>query len=247
MTQRRLPDLVGGGKTVPCLAAALMAGAGLVGGCALQPTYVQPAAPVAATFPAGDAYKPAASAKAPPALAAATAAKAADIGWRDVLTDRRLQRLVEIGLANNRDLRVAALNVAQVQAQYRIQRATLFPQIDAAAGLSNSRTPASVSSFKQAFVQRAYSVDLSASWEIDFFGRLRSMSEAALQQYFATAQARKATEILLVSQIAGSVPDAAQFRRTRGGDRTHARERAGLLQADAASISDRHGNRALTA
>src|SRR5437016_6532484 len=128
MTQRRLPDLVGGGKTVPCLAAALMAGAGLVGGCALQPTYVQPAAPVAATFPAGDAYKPAASAKAPPALAAATAAKAADIGWRDVLTDRRLQRLVEIGLANNRDLRVAALNVAQVQAQYRIQRATLFPQ-----------------------------------------------------------------------------------------------------------------------
>ena len=202
MTQRRLPDLVGGGKTVPCLAAALMAGAGLVGGCALQPTYVQPAAPVAATFPAGDAYKPAASAKAPPALAAATAAKAADIGWRDVLTDRRLQRLVEIGLANNRDLRVAALNVAQVQAQYRIQRATLFPQIDAAAGLSSSRTPASVSSFKQAFVQRAYSVDLSASWEIDFFGRLRSLSEAALQQYFASAQARKATEILLVSQIA---------------------------------------------
>ena len=62
MTRRRLPDLVGGGKTVPCLAAALMAGAGLVGGCALQPTYVQPAAPVAATFPAGDAYKPAASA-----------------------------------------------------------------------------------------------------------------------------------------------------------------------------------------
>src|SRR5882762_2080518 len=199
MTRRRLPDLVAGGKTVPCLAAALIAGAGFVGGCALQPTYVQPAAPVAATFPAGDAYKPAASAKAP---AASAAAKAADIGWRDVLTDPRLQRLVEVGLANNRDLRVAALNVAQVQAQYRIQRATLFPQIDAAAGLSSSRTPASVSSIKQAFVQRAYSVDLSASWEIDFFGRLRSLSEAALQQYFASAQARKATEILLVSQIA---------------------------------------------
>jgi len=199
MTRRRLPDLVAGGKTVPCLAAALIAGAGLVGGCALQPTYVQPAAPVAATFPAGDAYKPAASAKAP---AASAAAKAADIGWRDVLTDPRLQRLVEVGLANNRDLRVAALNVAQVQAQYRIQHATLFPQIDAAAGLSSSRTPAGVSSIKQAFVQRAYSVDLSASWEIDFFGRLRSLSEAALQQYFASAQARKATEILLVSQIA---------------------------------------------
>jgi multidrug efflux system outer membrane protein len=194
MKRTRLPDLVRADKAVPCLAGALIAAAGLVGGCALQPDYVQPAAPVAATFPVGDAYKSAASANA--------TVPAADIGWRDVLTDPRLQRLVEIGLANNRDLRVAALSVAQVQAQYRIQRAALFPQIDAAAGLSTSRTPASVSSFGQAFVQRAYSVDLSASWEIDFFGRLRSLSEQALQQYFATAQARRATEILLVSQIA---------------------------------------------
>jgi multidrug efflux system outer membrane protein len=113
-----------------------------------------------------------------------------------------LQRLVEIGLANNRDLRVAALNVAQLQAQYRIQRAALFPQIDAAAGLSASGTPASVAPVGRALVQRAYSVGLSASWEIDFFGRVRSLNEEALQQYFATAQARKATEILLVSQIA---------------------------------------------
>jgi multidrug efflux system outer membrane protein len=151
---------------------------------------------VAATFPAGDAYK------SPATAPAKTAIPAPDIGWRDVLTDPRLQRLVEIGLANNRDLRIAALNVAQVQAQYRIQRAELFPQVDAAAGLSGSRTPGSVSPIDRALVQRAYSAGVSASWEIDFFGRLRSLSEGALQQYFASAQARKATEILLVSQIA---------------------------------------------
>ena len=196
MKRNGLPSLTGSDKGLRCFAGALIAGAGLVGGCALQPSYVQPRAPVAATFPAGDAYKP------PAAAAGRTTAPASDIGWRDVLTDPRLQRLVEIGLANNRDLRVAALNAAQLQAQYRIQRAALFPQIDAAAGLSTSRTPASVSPVGRALVQRAYSVGLSASWEIDFFGRVRSLNEQALQQYFATAQARKATEILLVSQIA---------------------------------------------
>src|SRR5882757_1003338 len=209
MKRNRLPIRGGGDKARPFFARALIAGAGLVGGCALQPAYIQPAAPVAATFPAVFAEATAARAgpaNAPAALAyeaaAAAAAKAADIGWRDVLTDPRLQRLVQIGLANNRDLRVAALNVAQLQAQYRIQRAELFPQIDAVAGLSSSRTPAGVSPVQRALMQRAYSADLSASWEIDFFGRLGSLSEQALQQYFATAQARKATEILLISQIA---------------------------------------------
>jgi multidrug efflux system outer membrane protein len=196
MRRRRSPNLVGREQAVRRLAGTLIVAAELVSGCSLEPVYKQPAAPVAATFPSGDAYKP------PSAPPAKTSTPAADIGWRDVLTDPRLQRLVEIGLANNRDLRVAALNVAQVQAQYRIQRAALFPQIDAAAGLSGSRTPASVSPIGRALVQRTYSADLSASWEIDFFGRLRSLSEEALQQYFASAQARKAAEILLVSQIA---------------------------------------------
>src|SRR3989454_7491485 len=158
MTRRRLPDLVGGGKTVPCLAAALIAGAGLVGGCALQPSYVQPRAPVAATFPAGDAYKP------PAAAAGRTTAPASDIGWRDFLTDPRLQRLVEIALANNRDLRVAALNIAQMQAQYRIQRAALFPQVGGFADATATRTPSTTSSSGKATVQHDYSVGASAAW-----------------------------------------------------------------------------------
>ncbi len=198
MKRDRLPSRAGGEKAVRRFAGALIAAAGLVGGCSLQPVYQQPAAPVAATFPSGDAYK------SPTATGASTntAVPAADIGWREVLSDPRLQRLVEIGLANNRDLRIAVLTVAQVQAQYRIQRAALFPQIDAFGDSSGSRTPASISNTQHAIQTQVYSAGLSASWEIDLFGRLQSLSEQALQQYFATAQARKATQILLVSQIA---------------------------------------------
>src|SRR5258705_1147829 len=178
------------GGLVPIAFAALIAG------CSLQPAYQRPAAPVAATYPAGNAY---ASSTAGTGRAMVPAA---DLGWRDFLTDPRLQRLVEIGLANNRDLRVAALNVAQTQAQARIPRAAHFPQISGFADSSSSRTPASISPTRNATVTHDYSVGVSAAWEIDFFGRLQSLSDQALQQFFASAQARKAVDILLISQIA---------------------------------------------
>ena len=127
---------------------------------------------------------------------------ASEIGWRDFMADPRLQRLVEIALYNNRDLRVAALNVEQMQAQYRIQRAQLFPWVGAFADASRSRTPADLTGTGSAAISQSYSVGLSVSWTIDFFGRLGSLRDAALQQYFATAYARQATEILLVSQVA---------------------------------------------
>jgi multidrug efflux system outer membrane protein len=174
---------------------ALVAVAALIAGCSLQPVYERPSAPVSGTYPTGDAYKSSTAGSGGKAL------PAVDIGWREFLTDPRLQRLVEIGLANNRDLRVAALNVAQTQAQYRIQRAALFPQISVFADSSSSRTPASVSASGSATVTHDYSVGVSASWEIDFFGRLQSLNDQALQQYFATAQARKSVDILLVSEI----------------------------------------------
>jgi multidrug efflux system outer membrane protein len=175
---------------------AFLAVAALVAGCSLQPVYERPAAPVAAAYPTGVAYQPSAGGSDNATL------PASDIGWRDFLTDPRLQRLVEFALANNRDLRVAALNVAQTQAQYRIQRAALFPQVGVLADASSSRTPASLSTTDKATVTHAYSVGVSAAWEIDFFGRLQSLNDQALQQYLATAQARKAVDILLVSEIA---------------------------------------------
>jgi multidrug efflux system outer membrane protein len=172
--------------------AALMAVATLLSACSLQPIYHRPDAPLAGAYPAGASYGPPGTGSLP----------ATEIGWRDFLTDARLQRMVEIALANNRDLRVAALTVRQVQAQYRIQRAAIFPQVTAGASSSASRTPGSLTTSRAPQVVHDYSVGLSASWEIDFFGRLESLKDQALQQYLATAQARKAFEILLVSQVA---------------------------------------------
>ncbi|MDB5821319.1 MAG: multidrug transporter, partial [Herminiimonas sp.] len=167
----------------------------LVTGCALQPTYQRPAAPVGA-YPTGEAYKTPAGGPDGNTLAAG------DIGWRNFLVDARLQQLVALALKNNRDLRVAVLNVEKVQAQYRIQRAALFPQVNVGASASGKGTPANASSSNNSTVNRNYSVDLLASWEVDFFGRLRSLSDAALEQYLSTAHARQAAEILLVSQVA---------------------------------------------
>ncbi len=165
-------------------------------GCSLQPVYERPAAPVAGAFPSGAAYKVMQSGP------QGTALPAAEIGWRDFLRDARLQRLVEIALANNRDLRVAMLNVEQVRAQYRIQRAALFPQVGAFADASRTHTPAGISAGGTANTSQTYEVGASMSWEIDFFGRLKSLGDAALQQYFASAYGRQAAEILLVSQVA---------------------------------------------
>src|ERR1700752_2356205 len=170
---------------------ALVGVAVLSAGCSLQPVYQRPEAPVAATYPTGPAYRTASGRPASPAV---------EIGWRDFLTDPRLQRLIEIALANNRDLRVAALNIAQAQAQYRIQRSNIFPQVSAGASETAQRAP--LASTRQNVTTHEYSVGLSSSWELDFFGRLQSLNDQALQQYFATAQARKATQILLVSQVA---------------------------------------------
>jgi multidrug efflux system outer membrane protein len=169
----------------------------LAGGCSLQPVYQRPPASVPDQYPSGEAYRPSAA-----STASDTAKNAADIGWNDFLLDPRLRRLVDLGLQNNRDLRVAMLNVEKVKAQYRIQRAAMAPQIGAGAGVTQSRTPAAVSSSGNVSMTHDYSVGISAAWEIDFFGRLRSLSDAAFNQYIASAYARQSAEILLVSQIA---------------------------------------------
>jgi multidrug efflux system outer membrane protein len=171
--------------------AATALGTVLVAACSLQPLYERPEPPIASTYPTGPAYAPDYD---------GTTLPADEIGWRDFLTDARLQRLVEIALANNRDLRIASLNVAQVKAQYRIERSGLLPQVSAGASMAAQRTPSAIT--QRNVTTRDYSVAASASWELDFFGRLQSLDEQALQQYFATAQARKAAQIALVAQVA---------------------------------------------
>jgi multidrug efflux system outer membrane protein len=168
---------------------AVIAVAWLAGCASMAPTYERPTPPIPSGFPAGPAYKDDGNPNSP---------SASEIGWREFLVDPRLQQLVEIALQNNRDLRVAALNVREVQAQYRIQRSALLPSVAGFAQNSASRDPTKTTNA----TQRIYSAGVSAAWEIDFFGRLRSLSDAALQQFFATREARRAAQMLLVAQVA---------------------------------------------
>ncbi|TAM29644.1 MAG: efflux transporter outer membrane subunit [Paraburkholderia sp.] len=182
--------------SVMAVAAALLAG------CTMAPWYHRPAAPVSQTYPEGGVY--AAQPGQPggvPNGRSANGAAATDIGWRDFFVDQRLQQLVEIALQNNRDLRVSVLNVEAVRAQYQITRAALFPSIDATGTESRTRVPRDLQTSPRNPVS-IYNVGLQASWEIDFWGRIRSLKDQALAQYLATAEARKAAEISLVSQVA---------------------------------------------
>jgi multidrug efflux system outer membrane protein len=171
----------------------------LITGCTMEPHYRRPDAPVAASFPSDRVYQtqPAAGS----VERSANGQAAPDIGWRDFFVDPRLQQLIEIALKNNRDLRVSVLNVEAARAQYQITRAGLFPSVNAAVSQSRQRTPEDLSPTRRT-VSDVYSVGLNASWEIDFFGRIRSLKDQALAQYLATSQARKAAELSLVSEVA---------------------------------------------
>lgn len=170
-------------------------------GCAtLAPDYQRPLAPVAAQWPAA----PGTAIPAPVSTPSGDARAAVDLRWQELFADPGLRQVVRLALGNNRDLRVAALNIEKARAQYRIQRAELIPQVNALAAESAQRTPASVSATGVGGVSHAYSVDVGISaYELDLFGRLRSLKEEALQAYLATEEARRATHIGLVAEVAG--------------------------------------------
>ncbi|WP_175775790.1 efflux transporter outer membrane subunit [Burkholderia anthina] len=168
-------------------------------GCTMAPHYTRPDAPVAQAYPAGGVYAT------QPGAAGARSANgqaATAIGWREFFVDPRLQRLIEIALKNNRNLRVSVLNIEASRAQYQITRAGLFPTLDGVGSGSIQRYPAGVSTTGQPLISRAYNVNAAASWELDLFGRVQSLKDQALAQYLSTAYARQATEISLVSQVA---------------------------------------------
>ncbi|KVG57375.1 efflux transporter outer membrane subunit, partial [Burkholderia territorii] len=124
------------------------------------------------------------------------------IGWREFFVDPRLQRLIEIALKNNRDLRVSVLNIEAARAQYQITRAGLFPTLDGTGTGNIQRVPQGLSQTGAPYISRAYNVGVSASWELDLFGRVQSLKDQALAQYLSTSYARQAAEISLVSQVA---------------------------------------------
>jgi multidrug efflux system outer membrane protein len=173
-------------------------------GCTLAPKYTRPEAPVPAEWPAYQATQP-----------TTNASDAALLSWQEFFADEKLQRIIETALKNNRDLRLAALNVERARALYGIQRAELLPVVNAVGSGSKQRVPADFSGTGKSMVYEQYGADLGlSSWEIDFFGRIRSLADRALEEYLATEQARRGTQILLVSEVANAYLTLAADRET---------------------------------
>ncbi|RUN78218.1 efflux transporter outer membrane subunit [Sphingomonas sp. TF3] len=187
-------------KTIPLIALTSLAA------CSMAPKYVRPDLPVPPSWPVGDAYLKQSEAALP------------SVSYRDIFRDPRLQKIVEQALVNNRDLRIAAANIATARAQYRIQRAALLPEVDGGlsfshrdngtSGVSSGSTGGSTSGGTTtggSGVRDTYSASLGiTAFEIDLFGRVRSLTTAAQNSYFATESAARATRLTLVGDIASA-------------------------------------------
>lgn len=175
-----------------------MAALAMLAGCSLAPVYERPAQPVPQAFPNGDAYK-----GVPPA--AADAKPVSQILWREYFADAKLRQVIELALANNRDLRVSVLNIERAKAQYNIDSAALLPKLSANVSQNASRTPSTMTGTGEAAINRQYNGGLvMSSYELDFFGKVRNQSEAGLQSYLATEEARRTQQITLVSEVANA-------------------------------------------
>jgi multidrug efflux system outer membrane protein len=161
----------------------------------MAPKYERPAAPVPAAWPGSGASR---------AEGAQPAQKpVADIPWREFFVDKKLSALIELALKNNRDLRVATLNIERFRALYQIRRSDLLPKVDASAGANFQRVPADLSATGRAVTVDQYSVGVGfLSYELDLFGRVQSLKDQALEQFLATDQTRRSVQISLVSQVA---------------------------------------------
>lgn len=159
-------------------------------GCSLAPKYEPPAMPVPASWPQG-------------LIQETEEVRAQRIKWKEFISDERLQRVVEMALKNSRDMKVAALNVERVRAMYRIQRAELLPVIEASAGMVKERVPGDLSTLGKATNNSQFDMNVGlTAWEIDFFGRIRNLSEKALQEYLGTEQARRGMMNTIIAAVA---------------------------------------------
>ncbi|MCY1646831.1 efflux transporter outer membrane subunit [Caulobacter sp. SL161] len=163
-----------------------------VGACTLAPQYERPVLPVAQTWST-------------PAPEAATTVSAADLDWRQVLVDPRLQGVVDLALRQNRDLRVAVLNIEKARAQYGVQRSALFPGVSGTVSEQRGRTPASTSPTGQPFETDVFNATIGfTAYELDLFGRVRSLKDAALQSYLATEQTSRSVRVSLIAETANA-------------------------------------------
>lgn len=165
--------------------------------CTLAPKYIQPKAPVPAQWPNGPAYKQ--------TMSEENSVQVTELKWQDFFTDKNLCTVIELALANNRDLRLAALNVELSRALYGIQRAALLPSAYATGAASKQRSSGDLSQPNQPRTSEQYTANLGVlSWEVDFFGRIQSLKDRALEEYFATEQAQHSAQLLLITGVANA-------------------------------------------
>lgn len=180
-----------------CLRLCVLIGlaGGLVGCSTLAPPYTRPESPVPSSWHMkGEAQQQAGSAMTPSVV---------EMGWQQFYLDSYLRQVIAMGLANNRDLRVAALNVERAQAQYQIQRSELLPKVDANGLGTFTRVSEDFANTGRSRETHQYTVALGVtSYELDLFGRVRSLKDQALEQYLATGQAQLSIRISLIGQIA---------------------------------------------
>ncbi|WP_408734477.1 efflux transporter outer membrane subunit [Paraburkholderia bannensis] len=183
------------GPSAPARAVLYVSLIAMLAGCvSLAPSYEQPPLPVAQTFPDSAAQE-----------ASANALSATTIGWKDYFTDPTLQGLIAEALEYNRDLQLAIQRVEEARAMYGIRRADQFPTLGVEADLARARVPADLSGIGRPMTASQYQVGIGlATWELDFWGRVSNLKEAALQNYLASDAARQAVTLTLVEQVANS-------------------------------------------
>lgn len=158
-------------------------------GCSLAPRYEQPVPPVDQVFPR--------TANLPGAV------KAPQVAWRDFFQDPRLEVVIETAMARNRDLAVAVAQVEQARAQYRIERSARLPNVDLGASGGRARQPADINGIGQPITADSFDLDVGvSSFELDFWGRVRNLSDAARYSYLATVEAQRAFRLSLIRQVA---------------------------------------------
>ncbi|WP_048330394.1 efflux transporter outer membrane subunit [Stutzerimonas stutzeri] len=196
----------------PAFAASALLLALTLAGCSMAPTYERPEAPVAQSW-SGSAAQPGTA--------------ASNLDWQSFIVDSELRELVNVALDNNRSLRQTLLDIEQARAQYRIQRADRVPGLSGAANGNRQRLPADLSNSGSSAVSSSYQVGLALpEYELDLFGRVKSLTDAALEQYLSTEEAGRSARIALIAEVSQAylTYDGAQRRLLLTGQTLASRE-----------------------
>ena len=168
----------------------------ILGGCTMIPDFTKPASPVEAEWPQGQAYLD---------LSAEDRSSIQKVSWPEFFQSPQLQKIIQTSLENNRDLRIAALNIEVARQQYRVQRADLVPTINGLGTASRQNIPENAAGLQGEGIQSQYSANIgTTAYELDIFGRIRSLNKQALEEYLATEEARNAVQISLIAEVANA-------------------------------------------